>query len=259
MEKYPDKRTNSKWANNCLDILQKINPDYYPNKNVKGKFIEFQRKDSSGIYISQNFINIRGCYHLGFALTFTSFSTVPLYHPLMIGSRFDKNFSIWRQFFNDLNLERGNAAYPKGVWSFGAWYKNTMDLLEEGLKIPEDYLLDYYRNILSKGKHNLLRLFQRVNELFSEENLKTSPTIEEYSVLAQISADEIQKTRPMAINLDAGKIAKGGMTYYGWGDPKSNLFNLDEVPTESIIFHNWDIFQLEKERIKDIILIIEKL
>jgi hypothetical protein len=144
-------RTPKEWTKNCLQMLQKSNPNYRINNNIKGNFIEFLREDDSGMLISTNFYRKRvlgiDTYYLCFALLLTSKNTNRLYHPLIIGSRFDTNRTIWKLFDEDLGLFHTDEKCPKGIWSYGEWRGNTMERLERGLLLPEEYLYPYYRNV----------------------------------------------------------------------------------------------------------------
>ncbi len=259
MEYYPEKRTSAVWANNCLEILRNNHEGYYRNRQVKGRFIELIRIDDAGLYVSQNFIKIRDEYHLSFSIMFTDKNSTPhLYHPLMAGSRFDHNNTIWQQFSNDLGLFRTNSECPSGIWSSGPWYKNTMKNLEKGLSLPDEYLYPHYRSKLTHGKERLIRLFTRAAQIIQQNQLAQDVSVIEFCKVANIDPDVVENTRMEVGALNAESIAAGGKCYYGYG-PKDNLFRVEDVPLESIVFHNWKALYEERERIDGIIEIASKL
>lgn len=113
MEHYPDKRTATAWANNCLEMLPEINPDYYRNKHSKGRFIEFLRIDDFGLLVSQNFTKIREVYHLFFSLLFSDKrGPGSLYHRLMAGSRFGHNRTVASLFKQGTRLVVERSGLP---------------------------------------------------------------------------------------------------------------------------------------------------
>lgn len=264
----PENRTPKEWINNCLQILKEINPNYRLNKNVKGTFIEFIREDYSGIFISVNFYRKRvfgeDTYHLCFGLSLTSKDTFFLEHPLLAGSRFDTNDTIWSLLSKHLRIFPGDKRYPKGVWSIGEWQSNTMELLKMGLAIPEEYLLPFYQNILKGGKERLLNLFNRAAEIVPkivvEEPFKLKKFVEnQVDVMSQVKAIGIDPELVLAHRnktnyLTLLNIAKGGK--FG---PQQNAFDMDTVPVDAIIMNNIGVFLLEKDRLGEIVNIIEKI
>jgi len=253
-----EKRTLANWASSCLQILHAINIEYSRNPCVKGRFIEFIRVDDAGLYVSHSFVKIRDCYYLSFALLFSKSDSARTNHPLMAGSRFDHNYTIYRQFEQELGLTRVNPKWPKGIWSFAVWRKNTMDDLRVGLTLPEIHLYPHYRMMLAKGKKRLISLFRRAAQILGKGELSGDISLDEFSDIMKCNPNKIIKTRNEAIALDAGKIAVGGDCHYEL-NPFSGTFFCDDVSFDSIIFNNWDVFYLEKSRIEDIILIVESL
>lgn len=253
MDISKDQRTPTLWKKKCLEILKKINPDYRLNKNMKGKFIEYIRQDESGAFVSLNFIRIREVYHLCFAISLTCKPTTYLNHPMIAGSRFDHNTTIYRLFLKDLNLFRTDEKCPKGIWSFGEWKSNTMERLESGLSLPDEYLYPYYRTQLHNGKERLLELFKRAKEFVP--HLKLNESMDNQIKEFGINYKEVQLYRPQAINLNMLDIAKGSHLD-GFGLCQ-NLIDLSKVPIDVIIMNNLEVFILEKDRLSDIIKIIE--
>ena len=102
-------RTAARWAKECLRILRGVHPEYERNELVRGPRAEFVRPHPSGLLISQNFIRIRGTYHLCFALLFAARpSPLLLRYVLHAGARFDDGQTIWRQLLDDMGLHRAH-------------------------------------------------------------------------------------------------------------------------------------------------------
>lgn len=270
---YPiEKRIPKEWINNCLQILKEANSNYRLNKNVKGTYIEFIREDYSGIFISVNFFRKRvigqDTYYLCFGLSLTSKDTIFLDHPLLAGSRFDSNSTIWSLFSEHLGISPQDEGYPKGVWSSGKWRSNTMELLKRGLIIPEEYLLPHYQNVLKSGKERLLILFKRAAEIVPkisiEEPFNLRKHIEsQLDIIPQAKSIGIDPVLVLAHRdksnvLSLFNIAKGGECWYGFG-PKENTFDVDSVPIDAIIMNSIGVFLLEKDRLTDIVSIIQKI
>lgn len=264
--------TPKEWIKNCLTILQDSNPNFRLNKDVKGTCIEFIREDYSGIFVSVNFLRKRvlgkDTYYLCFGLSLTSKDTIFLNHPLLVGSRFDNNGTIWHLFTEHLGITPQNEGYPKGVWSFGEWRSNTMEHLKRGLIIPEEYLLPYYQKILKNGKERLLALFKRASEIVPKVSILEPFNMRKYiesqiDIIPYIKAIGIDPELILAHSAKANvltllNIAKGGKCWFGFG-PKENTFDIDSVPIDAIILNSLGVFLLEKERLSDIVTIIEKI
>lgn len=248
-------RTPSEWKKQCLGILQRLNPNYSLNKNVKGRFIEFIRNDDTGAFVSLNFLRIRDTYHLCYAISLTTKLVSPLYHPFLAGSRFDNNATICRIFLNDLGLFHIDEKCPKGIWSSGEWRSNTLERLERGFQLPEEYLYPYYRNKLHDGKDMLLQLFKRAEDVIP--HLDINKQLDQQMKDMGIDKEQVDSYRAEARALDMLKIAKGGECWYGFG-PHENTFKVSEVPIDSIIMNYLEVFISEKDRLSEIIKIVER-
>lgn len=258
METYPEKRTAAAWAKNCQEILSDINPDYYRNKNAMGSFIEFLRREESGLFISMNFLKTGSGFHYCFALSFTDKKDSPLlFNPMVIGSRFDNNKTIWRQFDEDLGLSRIDPGFPIGIWSDGEWRKNTMENLAHGMTLPEKYLHPHYHGILSQGKSKLISLYECARDMLKED-VGESPDLEIFCDAFNIEKQTILDHSQAASVIDAGKIARGGQYHYGWG-PEDNTFAVSDIPLEVIVINHWQAFESEQQEINDIIDIAKRL
>lgn len=247
-DRYPDKRTPASWTRNCLAILTEMNPGYCKNREVKGRFIEFVRELESGLLVSYNFIKIRDHYHLSFALLFTAKPTTVLYHPLMAGSRFDHNMTIWKQFNDHLGLFHTDPACPRGRWSFGPWRKNTMERLETGLRLPEEFLLPHYLGELRKRKSRLVALFQCAHELLDDIDISLDMDLEARTSATGADAANLRDYTQHTAVLDARAIALGGQCWYGFG-PVTNTFRVSDVPIEAIILCGLEVFLPERDRL----------
>lgn len=270
---YPiENRTPKEWINNCLQFLQDANLNYKLNKGIKGSCIELIREDDCGFFVSINFFRNRvlgeDSYYLNFALSLTTKKTPLLIHPLIAGSRFNNN-GLGRQFLNDLGITRQDEGFPKELWSNGKWRSNTMEHLKRGLTIPEEYLYPHYRRTLKNGKDKLLLLFRRASEIVPQivlsvpfEQRKYLINIEDilpqYAKSIGIDPKIVFENKAKSNVLNLLNIAKGGICYYRYG-PKENIFNIDDIPIDAIILNFLDVFILEKDRLTEIVSIIEKL
>lgn len=255
MSVLKEERTPSEWKKRCLGILQEINPGYRVNKDAKGRFIEFIRNDDTGAFVSLNFLRVRDTYHLCFAISLTTKLISPLYHPLLAGSRFDNNATICRRFLSDLGLTHTDEKCPKGIWSSGEWRSNTLERLKRGFQLPEEYLYPYYRSKLHEGKASLLQLIKRAEEIVT--HLDINKPLDQQMKDMGIDKEQVDSYIAEARVLDMLKIAKGGECWYGYG-PYENTFKVSEVPIDSIIMNYLEVFISEKDRLSEIIEIVEK-
>ena len=245
-----EKRTPTAWARNCLSILQEINPSYRKNRETKGRFIEFIREDDSGLIISHNFIKIQNDYYYSFALTFLTRPTELLKHCMIIGSRFDHNCTIWRQFLDHMGLFRGDSGYPSAVWSFGPWRKNTIEKLQHGLSIPEDYLLPFYRRTLLEGKNAMVILFEDTRRVL--DRIPIDADNESIAELIEPELSQAQNFQRECSSLDGFNIARGGECKYSHGPPEPG-FSVKNIPNAAIVGSQFSLFLQERDRLVDII------
>lgn len=248
-------RTPRAWAKECLEILRDISANYSVNREASGRFIEFVRKDSSGLYVSQNFIRIRDDYHLCFGLSFTTRLSRPLKSPLVAGSRFDHNRTIWRQFLDDLGVRRGDSGYPSGIWSFGPWRSNTMENLARGLAVNEQYLYPFYREALKAGRPRLIRLLEAARRLVPV--LDSALPVADHTELG-VKETPSELSRLASAPISALAIARGGEIYCGFG-PQSNTVNLDEIAPEAVILAFNEVFLPERDRLDELLSIAHAL
>ena len=252
------KATPTNWAKECLAILKQIHPDYKKNSLYKGNFIEFTREDENGLILSHNFIKIKDSFNYSFAILFSKEKTVSLYNTFMIGSRFDHNRTIWKQFLDDLGQHRTNETNkpPEGIWSFGPWRSNTLRLLVRGMSVPENFLYKFYKQQLFNGKSRLIDLFEKAFEVF--QNIPSNLEVEEAIKLTNIDIESISPFTQAAYTLDAAKVAKGGKLWYGYG-PESNTFMYEELPLEAIILSDFECFYKNKDHYSRIIQTLNKI
>ena len=251
-----ENRTPSAWAAHCLEVLQTEDPSYRKNREAKGRFMEFVRQDESGLAISHNFIKIRDTYYYSYGLLFTQRPTLQLSHALLAGSRFDHNRTIWRQFYDDLNLSRGDVGFPSGVWSFGAWRNNTLENLSKGLLIPDRHLYPVYREALANGKSRLVALFREAKKMMDQV-----PPNEDIDAVAQRFShlrSRHEQFQRECCSLGALSIGRGGLLKFGYGPPEPG-FRFEDVPLELIVFSQLSVFFKERDRLDEIISIAERL
>jgi len=163
-----EKRTPAAWRNAVLAILRrKVHPDYEWNRAVKGRFVEFTRRhDPSGLVLTYSFVCIQGTYYSSYGVALGLWSYPCLVTPFMAGSRINNGRTISRLFDEDFGLQRGDPEYPpSGVWSFGEWRNNTLELLEERLPAPEAFLLPRYLAAFRAAKDRLVRFVELGAEL----------------------------------------------------------------------------------------------
>ncbi len=251
-----ENRTPAAWARNCLNALQELNPSYRKNREVTGRLIEFVREDDSGLTVSHNFIKIRDSYNYSFALLFTTRRTPLLVHCMVAGSRFDHNRTIWRQFLDDLGLSQKDPGYPKGVWSFGPWRSNTMENLRQGLKVPEEHLLPFYRQQLRKGKAALVALFEEAMHMV--DRLPTGVSQADAMMLLDPGGRRAEMYKRECYCLDALKIARGGRCNYECGPPEPG-FLVEDVPRDVIVLDQLSVFLQERDLLPDVVDIARKL
>lgn len=250
-------KTPSAWAKECLAALSQLNPDYRRNRSVTGRFIEFVRPDPSGLHVSQNFIRIRDTYYLCYALLFSTEKPGSfLSSPLHAGSRFDHNFTVWRQFNDDLGLQPRSPGYPSGVWSFGPWRSNTMSNLIRGFEINERILYPVYRDVLHNGKQRLIELFETARRIIPKLHLATP-------VLLQASRFGVDPSNlanyPLASAIvSALTFARGGHCWVGFG-PTSDTVDLDQIPYELSVLNYAEAFLAERDRLDQLVAVATRL
>jgi len=151
-----------------------------------------------------------------------------------------------------------DPACPKGIWSFGPWYTNTMKNLETGLALPEAHLYPHYRKQLANGKNNIIRLFECAANILKQDKLPEEVTVAEFSGVAHVNAAQMGSFFPEVTVLDAGAIASGTAHYHR--HPRHQQpFEIDAVPLEAIICHKWAAFYAAREEIDNIIEIAKRL
>jgi len=163
-----EKRTTAAWRKAVHSILRReVHPDYEVNRAVRGRFVEFTRRvDVSGILASYSFVRVRDCYYSSFAVTLGLWSYPVLRTPFMAGSRFDSNRTIHQLFDQDFGVRRGAEGFPpSGVWSFGEWRNNTLELLEDRLAAAETHLLPRYLAALRSVRPRLVEFVELGAEL----------------------------------------------------------------------------------------------
>lgn len=249
--------TPAAWTRECLSLLQRLHPDYRRNRNATGRFIEFVRPDSSGLYISQNFLRVRDDYYLCVALLFSErVSSSRLFDPLFAGSRFDHNCTIWRQFSDDFGLSRGDAKYPSGVWSFGPWHSNTLENLARGFAINEETLIPLYRQALHAGKSRLIPLFEAARRIIPA--LDSNLPIESQAPHFNVDPMALASYPLVSARLTAFTLARGGHCYAGFG-PQTKTIDLASIAPELTVLHFAENFLANADRLDQMLSICREL
>jgi hypothetical protein len=251
-----EENTQKQWRDQCLITLQSLNSSYRINRNIKGRFMEFVRTDESGMLFSHNFIKIRDSYYYSAGLLLDEQPTTLLNHCLLIGSRFDHNRTIWRQYHDDLGLRRGDPGCPSGIWSFGPWRSNTMSLLPRGMEVVETHLLPFYHQVARNGKMHLAGVLRAADEMLGG----IPPNASEEDVRS-IFSEHMGKVKALDRELhsiDGLALAVGGQQRYRYGPPEPG-FDVLGIPPELIVLYQLPVFFNARDRLKSILKITQAL
>lgn len=245
-----EEKTQKQWRDQCLITLQSLNSSYRINRNIKGRFMEFVRTDESGALFSHNFIKIRDSYYYSAGLLLDEQPTTLLNHCLLIGSRFDHNRTIWRQFHDDLGLRRGDLGCPSGIWSFGPWRSNTMSLLSRGMEVVETHLLPFYRQIAKDGKMRLAVLLSVADEMLG--SIATGASEEDIRSLFSEQMKQVKALDRELHSIDGHALVVGGRQRYWYGPPEPG-FDVLGIPPELIVLYQLPVFFNARAKLKSII------
>ncbi len=156
------KLTPAKWAEAFEQTLRRVNPDYRLSKDYRGRSVECVREDASGVFLSQNCVELHENYRHCFAvlLTCTKLSPV-LYSPLVLGSRFDHNFTIAHAYNRDYRAGMKWQVAPQEWHSeYRATIRGTQQWVETTARSAEQFLFPLYLSRLSKGAERVASLFR---------------------------------------------------------------------------------------------------
>jgi hypothetical protein len=245
-----EEKTQKQWRDQCLITLQSLNSSYCINRNIKGRFMEFVRTDESGILFSHNFIKIRDSYYYSAGLLLDAQSTTLLNHCLLIGSRFDHNRTIWRQYHDDLGLRRGEPGCPSGIWSFGPWRSNTMSLLSRGMEVVETHLLPFYRQVAKDGKIRLANVLSVADQILS--SIAPDASEEDVRSLFSEQLKQVKELDRELHSIDGLALAVGGRQRYWYGPPEPG-FDVLGIPPALIVLYQLPVFFNARVRLKSII------
>lgn len=144
-------------------FLKELNPDYEINSRARGIRHEFLRELAPGVFASHNVLCKRGVYHHGVCVSLHRELSDPyLLSPLVIGGRFNHNYSSKSAYFRDV---RPNRRWPFGKENFSdshLYRKGWESIVEKCTRIAEEKILPHYFSRVTTYKESLLHLLENL-------------------------------------------------------------------------------------------------
>lgn len=157
-----EKLSPADWARAFEESLHRVHPDYRLNKEYRGRLVECIRQDVTGLYLSQNCVNIHDSYRHCFAVLFTRNTRTPaLRNPFVFGSQFDHNSTISRAYNTDY---RAGMKWQVAPQEWHSDYRSTLRGAQQWVgttaRSAEQFLRPLYLNRISQGAERIAALFR---------------------------------------------------------------------------------------------------